>query len=371
MPPAASSPVPVTASSPAASASSSPSSSSPAPPRYQIVEIPRLAPTGSVIASAVNDQGFIVGQQQTSGADRAWLYQQSSGSLTELTFEPSEMGAYANGISDTGVISGAEVTPLGSRAGFWTITGGSMLLTGGDGSSKWAVAASAGGTVLGDYGGSGSPGSAALMWAPPGYAETVLPGLECDHCARAMISANAINDTGTAVGSSLSSVYSNGVAVSGGLLAVVWQSGTVTSLGSLQGSNSSAAYGIAGSGEIVGSSVVGPASGAPSHAFLYRQGVMTDPGTLRGDTNSSANSVNDNGQVVGTSSDASGTERAFLYQNGQMYDLNSLIDPSDPLLGSVTLEEAVSISANGWVAVNGTDSRDSGWRRAFLLIPSG
>lgn len=298
------------------------------------------------------------------------MYQQSSGALTELTFEPGEPGASANGISNSGIISGAETTPLGLRAGFWTVTGGSMLLTGGDGSSEWAVAATDGGTVLGNYGGSGSPGSAALTWAPTGYAEVVLPGLRCDYCARLMISANAINNSGVAVGQSLSDVYDNGALVSGGLFAVEWQSGAVSSLGSLQNSGSSAAYGINSSGDVVGSSRVGQAAGAPSHAFLYRQGTMTDLGTLQGDTNSSADSINDRQQIVGVSSNAAGDERAFVYENGQIYDLNSLINPRDPLVGLVTFEEAVSISSNGWIAVNGTDSRDSGWRRAFLLVPS-
>ena len=53
-----------------------------------------------------------------------------------------------------------------------------------------------------------------------------------------------------------------------------------------------------------------------------------------------------------------------------MQDLNSLIDRASPLAGLVTLDEAVSINANGWIAVNGTDSRDPGWTRAFLLIPA-
>jgi hypothetical protein len=52
-----------------------------------------------------------------------------------------------------------------------------------------------------------------------------------------------------------------------------------------------------------------------------------------------------------------------------MYDLNTLIEPSSPLAGVVSLQQAVSISANGWIAVTGTDSRDPGWTRAFLLIP--
>lgn len=298
------------------------------------------------------------------------MYQQSSGALSELTFDPSESGASAGGISDSGVIAGEEISDsTGLHAGFWTVTGGAMLLTG-QSDSEWAVAANDNGTILGDYGDSGSPGSAALTWSAPGYAETVLPGLRCDYCSRLMISANAINDSGTAVGQSLSDIYDdNGALVSGGLFAVEWQSGTATSLGSLQDSGTSAAYGINNSGDIVGVSRVGQASGAPSHAFLFHEGTMMDLGVLQGDANSSADSINDNGQVVGVSSDAAGTQRAFLYENGQMYDLNSLIDPASPLVGRVSLQEAVGISANGLIAANGTDSQDPGWTRAFLLIP--
>jgi probable HAF family extracellular repeat protein len=96
---------------------------------------------------------------------------------------------------------------------------------------------------------------------------------------------------------------------------------------------------------------------------------MTDLGTLAGDSTSSADSINDSGQIVGVSQSDTAS-RAFLYENGQMYDLNSLVDPASPLVGLVTLDEAVSVSSNGWIAVNGTDSRDPGWTRAFLLIPS-
>lgn len=297
------------------------------------------------------------------------MYQQSSGALSELTFDPSESGASAKGVSDGGIIAGEEISaPSGLHAGFWTVTGGAMLLSG-ESDSEWAVAANDNGVILGDYGASGSPGSAAFTWSPPAYAQAILPGLRCDYCTRLMISANAINDSGTAVGQSQSAVYDNGALVSSGLFAVEWQSGTVTSLGSLQDSGTSAAYGINSTSDVVGSSRVGQVSGAPSHAFLYHQGSMMDLGVLQGDANSSANSINDNGQIVGVSSDEAGTKRAFLYEKGQMYDLNSLIDPASPLTGRVSLQEAVGISANGLIAANGTDAQDPGWTRAFLLIP--
>jgi probable HAF family extracellular repeat protein len=208
-----------------------------------------------------------------------------------------------------------------------------------------------------------------LVWTPPGYAETSLPGLRCDHCVRFNTSAGAINDGGIVVGSS-NFDYTDTDPNAFGMHAVEWQNGTATDLGGLNGAYYSGANSINTSGDIVGSSRTEQTDGAPSHAFLYHQGVMSDLGTLGGDTNSSASSINDSGQIVG-SSQSDTTTRAFLYESGQMYDLNTLIDPTSPLVGVVSLENAATISSNGWIAVDGTDSNDSGSERAFLLIPEG
>jgi probable HAF family extracellular repeat protein len=334
------------------------------------VEIPRLAATGSVTASGVNDQGVVVGSVETTAASRAWMYQQSSGALDELSFEPSQLGAAPAGITDSGVIAGYEVPANGPPVpGFWTVTGGSMLLTGTYQSYTEAVAANDNGIVIGNYGQSGTVSSLPLVWTAPGYAETALAGLPCEHCNRLSATASAVNDGGLIVGSSNYTVYdSNGNYVSSGLHAVSWQNGTVADLGGLQGATYSAAYSVNGNGDIVGGSRVGQASGAPTHAFLYHDGTMEDLGTLTGDTDSSASSINDNGQIVGTSQGATAS-RAFLYQGGRMYDLNTLIDPASAPGGQVSLQTAVAISSNGWIAVNGTDSSDPGWSRAFLLIP--
>jgi probable HAF family extracellular repeat protein len=325
-----------------------------------------------VTASAVNAQGIVVGGQETTGAPRAWTYGQSSGALNELSFDPAESGAYANGISDSGVIAGAEVPAGGPPVpGFWTVTGGAMLLSGQYQSFAQAAAANASGTVIGNYGAPGTTSSLPLVWTASGYAETTLPGLECDQCARSDVTASSINDGGLIVGSSnynIEAAGSNTTAASG-MHAVEWQNGAVTDLGGLQGAGYSAAYSINSGGDVVGGSRTGESSGAPTHAFLYTQGVMTDLGTLAGDSSSSANSINDGGQIVGISQSDTAM-RAFLYESGQMYDLNALIDPASPLAGLVSLQQAVSISANGWIAANGTDSRDPGWTRAFLLIPS-
>lgn len=74
--------------------------------------------------------------------------------------------------------------------------------------------------------------------------------------------------------------------------------------------------------------------------------TLTDLGTLGG-TMSSANSVNGQGRnaagmIVGASTLSDGTEHAFLFVGGQMYDLNTLCDLS--LSNFKVLTSAKSIS---------------------------
>jgi probable HAF family extracellular repeat protein len=55
-------------------------------------------------------------------------------------------------------------------------------------------------------------------------------------------------------------------------------------------------------------------------AFLLSCGELLELGTLGG-VRASAHDINERGQIVGMSTDESGTERAFLYENGQMQPL--------------------------------------------------
>lgn len=99
------------------------------------------------------------------------------------------------------------------------------------------------------------------------------------------------------------------------------------------------------------------------HAFLDHDGTMTELGSLGG-YESGATAVNDKGQVVGWSYVA-GNDRVddFLYSNGKMVDLSTLI----PANTGLTLGEAVGINDHGQIAAYGTTQ--GGEEVALLLTP--
>src|SRR5581483_9997027 len=75
------------------SSPSTPGSSPPSPPStYKIIELPLLTAAGDVTVDAINNQGTAVGTylgvcgaMACTSQPQAWVYQQSSGALSELT----------------------------------------------------------------------------------------------------------------------------------------------------------------------------------------------------------------------------------------------------------------------------------------------
>jgi probable HAF family extracellular repeat protein len=124
-------------------------------------------------------------------------------------------------------------------------------------------------------------------------------------------------------------------------------------------------------GQVVGSADV-PGNQA-SHTFLWKDGVMADLGTLPGDRISFASAINSQGQVVGESCPQSCgnhfNDRAVLWENGLIFDLNSLIANGH---SGLRLTTAIAINDRGEIAGVADPPGclfDLVCGHAFLLIP--
>jgi probable HAF family extracellular repeat protein len=343
---------------------------------YGIVEIPTID-GGNISSTAVNNHGDVVGSFVATNTFLPFLYQHETGVINMLDLPAPELGSpgfgLAFGIDDNRVVVGQTDTRMGNRAIMWFTNGGFELLPVPT-TPFFLTAANAvnnRGRAVGVV--EGSFPNQAVLWRVPEQTLTPLPGLPCQGCTGPGDRANAINHRGDVVGSSEYSIVSNGLVTASGQHAVEWSDGNINDLGALNGSNSSEATGINDAEEIVGESAISSDSGAPTHAFLYRRGQMQDLGTLEGDVSSSATGIDNRAEVVGVSTTAANdqgaiTTRPFIYLNGHMLDLNSVLDSTSPLADFVTLQAATAISSNGeWIAANGFDNR-GGPPKAYLLM---
>jgi probable HAF family extracellular repeat protein len=163
--------------------------------------------------------------------------------------------------------------------------------------------------------------------------------------------AQAISNTGIIVG--WTSRDSNG-----GQVAVRWINDQPVQL--VGGASVNVAYGVNDQGWIVGY-----VSGAPF--TTYEASLWTSPtartnlGALAGAWNNIAYGVNNAGQIVGASGG-----RGFIWQDGQIHDLNDLVVPSTWPSAGWAVTDARAISAGGLVAAQATQGARS---YGLLLVP--
>jgi probable HAF family extracellular repeat protein len=146
----------------------------------------------------------------------------------------------------------------------------------------------------------------------------------------------------------------------------LWDRGLLTDLGTLGGT-----FGVANHANDTGQ-VVGYAATQGDqavYAFLWEDGVMASLGALDSDRCSTASHINSRELIVGTSSPGCtfnpGDQFGFLWQNGQMINLNVFV----PSGVGITLAEPGWISDRGEIAGKGPLA--NGDVRAFLLVPCG
>lgn len=188
-------------------------------------------------------------------------------------------------------------------------------------------------------------------------------------------SVSGLNDTGQVAGT----MYLTGDLTWHSFL---WDAGEIKDLGTLGGAITTAVA-LNNAGHVVGRSDVTavceicPAGDKKQlhHPFFWKDGAITDIGVVSGDTVGTAYSVNTNDQVVGRTDlcttvnpndscdNASKIYHAFLWENGSVADLQTLVVPGS----GITVNDALNINDRGEIASFGALS--SGDQHVVLLIP--
>jgi probable HAF family extracellular repeat protein len=170
--------------------------------------------------------------------------------------------------------------------------------------------------------------------------------------------AAAMNNRGQITGES----FTSGDQAAPGFL---WEHGSIRQLGGSLGGDSAGGSAINEQGEIAGFATL--SGGATFHATLWKNpNSITDLGVIGGDPCSYAAAINAAGQIVGASSpvcDFGDSARAFLWQDGSLFDLNTLI----PSGSALYLQLTNAINEAGEIAGTAVDA--NGNQHAFLLIP--
>ena len=147
----------------------------------------------------------------------------------------------------------------------------------------------------------------------------------------------------------------------------LWSNGVMHDLGTLGGTIGEA-NAINEKGEVVGDAYF--PGDTVRHALLWRNGNRKDLGVLPGDICSAAWWINAQGQVIGNSGQCGFGIRSFIWENGEIANLNDLVTPKS----DVVLDEAIMIADTGEIAINGLPPGcDNGdvCGHPYLLIPVG
>ena len=288
-------------------------------------------------ANAINSAGQVAGTSSATGSDRAYLYY--AGTTADLGTLGGTISR-ALGINTGGQVVGGSTNASAYHAFLYDGTMHDLGTLDGGGVNSSANAINDSGLVVGyAYTSAGYPH--AFMYDSSMHDLGTLGGLYS--------SARAVNAGGTMVGYSYNSA--------GAQRAFLYTGGSMTDLGILAGATYSEAWGINASGQVVGDSNYG---GGPASVFLY-DGTMHNLGRLSGFADTLGYGINATGQIVGTAVNGT-TYHAFLYTQGTMADLNSLVTNLD----GWTLESASAINDSGAIVGYGLLGGNT---RGFLLTP--
>ena len=365
------------------------------PPRYRVINLGNPLGGTSSIGNAMNDLGWAMGTSNLPGDTtqhaEIWLpgLHLDLGTLGG----PNSAVVFANHSNRGQVVGIAETADMDPLAETWSCAGAFFptatqhICLG----FVWQNGAMTALPTLGGYNGFASSGNnqgqavgwaettvhdptcvppqvlqfEAVIWGPGHGQIQELPGLPGDPDS----AATAINDNGQVVG--ISGICQNAVGAFSAKHAVLWQEGQPIDLGNIGGHGWNTPTFINNKGQVVGfanqaGDLVNGQLAVAFHAFLWtKERGMVDLGTLPGDALSEALGINEAGQIVGVSYGAGFSHpRAFLWQNGVMMDLNSLI----PGGSNLTLQVAGDINDRGEITGTAFDST-SMTSPSFLAVP--
>lgn len=306
-------------------------------PSYQVQDLGTLGSEYSYVCS-INSRDQLVGLHR-SPSDQAQPFLWSGGKLTQIA-PVGGRSACAVQINESGQVVGT-LDPHNAAAGagnpfafLWQNGHLTRLDT-----STFKPSAGTGINSHGDIIGQADFGShhdSGFLWHQGKVTEVLPSSGGGSHVW-------AINDAGQIAGSC-------------GIDAVVWPNGprnpTVIGVGGARAINNR--------GQVVGS--------GGSHAFVWQSGRLTVLENLSKEGHGVAFGINDAGQIVGLSSPGKTTppqkyNHAVLWQNGHLYDLNSVLTPRSTLLLAV----ATAINNQGQIVC---DAIKDGKSHVVILTPT-
>lgn len=332
-------------------------------PQYRVLDLGSFGPfandvfginaSGQVVGNALVPRNGMPPNPLQTSVQHAIRW---TGTVAEELGPLDTASGWGYSINDFGQIAGASGPTLAQgQAVRWTGTTAEFLPS--LGGPSVGVGINNSGQIAGYFGTLGplvaSPASYAVRWT--GAVAEALETPDGLHSA-----AFAINEVGQVAGS----LFDRRISGQTSSQAVRWTGTTLETLGTLGGTRSGAS-GINAAGQVTGGAYL--PGDSVMHAVRWTGTTPVDLGTLGG-TFSVGYAINGSGDVTGISLDAGGFNFVpFLYTDGVMYDLKSLLLPDSGVTDLTLGNPCNNLNDLGQIAAYGTIG---GQRHVLLLTPT-
>lgn len=319
------------------------------PDAYTLVDLGTLPEHGVSYATAINNRGEVAGiSMDTTGlhAVRSFYYTPGQGMVDLGVMSESDM-VLAHDLNNRGQVTGTILRLEGAERAFvWEDGTFELIEPAPGGSYTRASAINNRGQVVGGANFAPNEDTHAFLYDNGQILDlgTLQGGT--------FSLATDINRRGDVAG-----IADNGA---GEVMAVIWEAGgEMIDIGSMLEVDNFVPFALGPMGQLAGWSPTEDRA-----YFVDEKQQLVELGTLQGDQGSSwAFGMNRDNQVVGGSTIANGDSHAFIWEDGQMVDLNDRL-----LMGAeMELIDAVSINNRGQIVGVG---RMGDEERAFLLTPT-